>query len=110
MELTVSVTREESDFYTRMKKIYDIYRTEIFSPKDVAYTDIEAILDSEASEKDVEIEYVAVRFLKNTKESIMGTDLKTYGPFSKEDVCLLPKENAIGLVRREIAEDIDIQK
>jgi DNA replication initiation complex subunit (GINS family) len=108
-EITISITREESDFYTRMKKIYDIYKKEIFSPKDVAFTDIEAILDSEDTEKDEDIEYVAVRFLKSTKDKIQGLDGRTYGPFAKEDVCLLPKENAIGFVRREIAEDIDIK-
>ncbi len=108
-EIAVSTTREESDFYTRMKKIYDIYRKEIFSPKDVAFTDIEEILDAEDLEKDEKIEYVAVRFLKSTKDKIQGLDGRTYGPFAKEDVCLLPKENAIGFVRREIAEDIDIK-
>jgi len=108
-EITVSIAREESDFYERMKKIYDIYKKEIFSPKDVAYTDIESILDAEDSEKVEKIEYVAVRFLRSTKDQIQGLDGRTYGPFAKEDVCLLPKENAIGFVRREIAEDIEMQ-
>lgn len=107
-EIKISVTREESDFYVRMKKVYDIYKKEIFSPKDVAFTDIEDILEEEDIEKEEKIEYVTVRFLKSTKDKIQGLDGNTYGPFAKEDVCLLPKENAIGFVRREIAENIDI--
>jgi DNA replication initiation complex subunit (GINS family) len=108
-EIKVNMAREELDFYDRMKKIYDIYRKEVFSPKDVAYTDIQSILDEEIIEEEQEqIEYVAIRFLKSTKDRIQGLDGQIYGPFEPEDVCLLPKENAIGFVRREIAENIDI--
>ncbi|MHA2357836.1 MAG: DNA replication complex subunit Gins51 [Candidatus Heimdallarchaeaceae archaeon] len=108
-EIKVNMAREELDFYDRMKKIYDIYRKEVFSPKDVAYTDIQSILDEEIIEEEQEkIEHVAIRFLKSTKDRIQGLDGQIYGPFEPEDVCLLPKENAIGFVRREIAENIDI--
>ena len=107
-EIKVNMSREEIDFYDRMKKIYDIYRKEVFSPKDVAYTDIQSILDEEIIKEEEKIEYVAIRFLKSTKDRIQGLDGQIYGPFEPEDVCLLPKENAIGFVRREIAENIEI--
>ncbi|GAI28969.1 unnamed protein product [marine sediment metagenome] len=104
-EVKVNLAREEINFYQRLKAIYGVYRKEIFSPKDVAYTDIGKILDEESDEVGDSIEYVAIRIVKKTKE-ITGLDGNIYGPFEPEDVCLLPKENAIGLVRRDIAEDI----
>ncbi|MCK4844275.1 MAG: hypothetical protein KAS95_01230 [Candidatus Heimdallarchaeota archaeon] len=104
-EIEINLAREEINFYQRLKAIYGVYRKEIFSPKDVAYTDISKILDEESDEAGDSIEYVAIRIVKKTKE-ITGLDGNIYGPFEPEDVCLLPKENAIGLVRRDIAEDI----
>lgn len=107
-EVKVNLAREEINFYQRLKAIYGVYRKEIFSPKDVAYTDIDKILDEELDEAvGGSIEYVAIRIVKKTKE-ITGLDENIYGPFEPEDVCLLPKENAIGLVRRDIAEDISL--
>jgi len=108
-KVTVNLAREEQDFYDRFSKIYDLYRKEVFSPKDVAYVDINKVIGKEIAEDEEEdIDYVAVRFIKKTKTQIQGLDGNTYGPFEPEDVCLIPKENAIGLVRREIAENIEM--
>ncbi len=108
-EITVNLAREELNFYDRMKQIYDIYLKEIFSPKDVAYTDIQGILGVKAEEtEEEEVELVAIRFLKATKQEIQGLDGKIYGPFEPDDVCFLPKENAISFVKQSIAEDIKI--
>ncbi|MCZ6615838.1 MAG: hypothetical protein O7B32_00795 [Thaumarchaeota archaeon] len=43
--------------------------------------------------------YVTVRF-KDSTDSIVGTDLKKYGPFEKEDVALIPIENARTLLKQ----------
>ena len=94
-EITASLAREEQNFYDRMKQLYDVYKKDIFSPKDIA----EEVTES--------IEYVAIKFIKNFGV-FSSIDGKTYGPFEKEDICLLPKENAIGLVRTEIAENIEL--
>ena len=107
-KVTVNLAREEQDFYDRFLQIYDLYRKEVFSPKDVAYIDINKLIGKEINEEEEEeIDYVAIRFIKKTKTQIQGLDGKTYGPFEPEDVCVIPKENAIGLVRREIAENIE---
>ena len=106
-EINVNLAREELNFYDRMKQIYDIYIKEIFSPKDVAYTDIQGILGVKVEEVE-EVELVAIRFLKATKQAIQGLDGKIYGPFEPDDVCFLPKENAISFVKQSIAEDIKI--
>jgi len=49
---------------------------------------------------------VLVRILKDIP-SIVGIDMKTYGPFKNEDVTTLPKENAEALVRRGLAVKIE---
>ncbi|MBY9001157.1 MAG: hypothetical protein KGD64_09605 [Candidatus Heimdallarchaeota archaeon] len=108
-KVSANLAREEQDFYDRFSQIFELYRKEVFSPKDVAYTDISKMIGREIEEEgDEEIDYVPIRFIKRTKDRIQGLDGKTYGPFEPEDVCLIPKENAIGLVRREIAENIEM--
>ncbi|MHA1198252.1 MAG: DNA replication complex subunit Gins51 [Candidatus Heimdallarchaeaceae archaeon] len=110
-EITIILAREEKNFYDRIKILYDVYRKDIFSPKDIVYTDIDSIVGKESIEEEEEeeaIELVAVRFLRSTKEGFQGIDGNPYGPFKEEDVSLLPKENARGLVKREIAENIEL--
>jgi DNA replication initiation complex subunit (GINS family) len=108
-EITVTLAREEQNFYERMKALYDVYYKDVFSPKDIAYTDIDSIVGTTFEEEVEEtIEYVAVRFLESTKDKIQGIDGNPYGPFEKKDVGIIPKENARGLVKREIAENIEL--
>ncbi|OLS32998.1 MAG: hypothetical protein HeimAB125_03410 [Candidatus Heimdallarchaeota archaeon AB_125] len=110
-EIDINLAREEQNFYERMKQIYDVYRKDVFSPKDVAYTDLNLpSVESIGEGSDDEIEFVAIRFIQSTKDKIQGLDGRIYGPFEPEDVCLIPKENAIGLVRREIAENIELKE
>jgi DNA replication initiation complex subunit (GINS family) len=108
-EITIILAREEQNFYERMKLLYDVYLKDVFSPKDIAYTDMESIVGKVSDEEAEDIiQYVAIRFLKGTKDTIQGVDGNPYGPFEKEDVGILPKDNAIGLVKREIAESIEV--
>ncbi len=48
---------------------------------------------------------VLVRFVKEVP-SIIGVDLKTHGPFHREDVARLPQENAESLIRQGAATEI----
>ncbi len=48
-----------------------------------------------------------VRFLKETPE-IVGTDMKTYGPFKPEDIASLPKENAKSLIKEGVAIEVEM--
>jgi len=50
-------------------------------------------------------ELVLIRFLQDVPV-IAGVDLKEYGPFRKEDVANLPKENADSLVKSGLAKPI----
>jgi DNA replication factor GINS len=46
-----------------------------------------------------------IRFLQAIP-AIVGPDMKTYGPFHKEDVAYLPTENAEVLIKRKIATEV----
>jgi DNA replication initiation complex subunit (GINS family) len=46
-----------------------------------------------------------VRFIKDVP-SIIGVDLKTHGPFQKEDIATLPRENAESLIRQGTAVEV----
>jgi DNA replication initiation complex subunit (GINS family) len=48
-----------------------------------------------------------VRFLKNIP-AIMGADMKSYGPFSAEDVASLPPQNAQILVKQGLAMLVEV--
>lgn len=110
-QISVSITREEYNFYERLEQIYKLYKKEIFSPKEVLYVTMSDILDTDKTENLEEvIEYVVVRFLKEIKEPIIGLDGKYYGPFKKDDICVIPKENAKGLVQHEIATNVSIHQ
>jgi DNA replication initiation complex subunit (GINS family) len=49
-----------------------------------------------------------LRFLRKLP-AIVGSDLKVYGPFSVEDVAVLPNENAKVLTKRGVATIIEIK-
>jgi DNA replication factor GINS len=50
---------------------------------------------------------IVLRFLKDAP-SIVGSNLKTYGPFKAEDVASLPVENAEILIQRGLAKKISL--
>jgi len=50
---------------------------------------------------------VTLRFIKQVP-SIIGSDMKTYGPFQVEDVASVPAENARILIKQHLAESIEI--
>jgi DNA replication factor GINS len=50
---------------------------------------------------------VAVRFLKPIP-AIIGSDMKTYGPFAAEDVASVPAENAKILVKQGLAVVVEV--
>ena len=53
-------------------------------------------------------ELMVVRFLQDIPE-IVGTDLKIYGPYKKEDVGSLPTENANALIKQAAAKPIEVK-
>jgi DNA replication factor GINS len=53
------------------------------------------------------IEKIVLRFLKDVP-TIIGGDMKSYGPFKPEDVASLPVENAKILIRQALAIQIEM--
>jgi DNA replication factor GINS len=47
-----------------------------------------------------------VRFLQEIP-AIVGSDMKTYGPFKPEDIATLPVENAKALIKQGVAEEVE---
>lgn len=64
-------------------------------------------LDSAPVETD-RITMSIVRFLQDIPE-IVGTDLKIYGPYKKEDVGSIPSENAEALMKQGAARMIEVK-
>jgi DNA replication factor GINS len=70
---------------------------------------IKHILHGNLPNQDARIRHkrAVLRFLK-TVPAIVGSDMKTYGPFQAEDVAALPIENAKILVKRGVAEKAEV--
>ena len=49
---------------------------------------------------------IIIRFLESA-DQFMGVDMAKYGPFIKEDVAILPFENARSLIERKVAVEIN---
>lgn len=62
----------------------------------------------EKKQQSIESDLVVLRFLKPLP-AIMGIDLKAYGPFEAEDVASIPRQNALNLIRRGIAKEVEIE-
>ncbi len=52
---------------------------------------------------------ILVRFLREIP-AIIGSDMKTYGPFKTEDIATLPAENAMALVRQGFTIEVKVPK
>jgi DNA replication initiation complex subunit (GINS family) len=67
------------------------------------------LLQGHTPEVDVEISRKrwVLRFTKNIP-AIVGTDMKTYGPFLVEDVASIPVENAKILIRQGLAVQVEV--
>jgi DNA replication initiation complex subunit (GINS family) len=69
---------------------------------------IHAELSASPSEPPVVHSRVTLRFLKPVP-SIIGGDMKSYGPFLVEDVASVPVENARILIKQGLAKAIELQ-
>ena len=49
---------------------------------------------------------IIIRFMEST-DQFMGVDMAKYGPFIKEDVAILPFQNARSLIERKVAVEIN---
>jgi DNA replication factor GINS len=72
---------------------------------------LKGVLSGNQSRFEVKVEEKKKRIVRFLREvpTIIGTDMKMYGPFKPEDVASLPVENARTLVKQELAVEIEIK-
>jgi DNA replication initiation complex subunit (GINS family) len=92
------LTEEEEKLYVEILSLAEAYYA--FS-KDILRGNLSAI------EKDVKHTMVVLRFVQEIP-ALVGSDLKTYGPFVKEDIATLPPENARVLIKQGVAVEVDV--
>ena len=92
---SANLTREERELAKDLETSLNAFKQERREPK------------PPPSEEEVQLS--VLRFLQDIPE-IVGTDLKIYGPYKKEDVGSLPNQNAVALIRQGAAKEIEIRK
>ena len=95
------LTKEEELIYKKIIEsfqFFDNFKKKVSNDKKI---------NEKIRENDVDRSKIFVRFLKDVP-TIMGIDMKTYGPFRKEDVASLPVVNAKVLISREAAIKMEI--
>lgn len=91
------LTDEEEKLYSEVLSLTEAYQA--FS-KDVLRGQLVNI------KKDTKQSVVVLRFIQDIP-ALVGSDMKTYGPFEPEDIATLPQENARILIKQGMAVEVD---
>jgi len=59
-------------------------------------------------EKEEKPKRILLRFVQEIP-AIVGSDMKTYGPFEPEDIATLPSENARILIKQGVAVEVEVK-
>ncbi len=85
----------------------DIEKTPLISTEENS-SDAETRVEVDLpSSEDETIEYESVLITSPFEKQFVGVDLQIYGPFQKDSIVFLPKENAAFLIRTGTAEKIE---
>ncbi len=97
------MTLAEEEFYNRFQRALDGHTEFIkdslaglpsqVKKKSKKKKDMKKEVTEIRSDSDA-VDYITVRFLREINEPFMGLDEKTYGPFKKEDIVMIPSANA----------------
>jgi len=93
------LTDEEEKLHREISPAVEAYRTLI---KDVLRGRPPRVEKKEKAETKI----MVVRFLQEVP-AIIGSDMKTYGPFKPEDIATLPIENARILIKQGLAVEVE---
>jgi DNA replication factor GINS len=93
-----NLTEEEKKLYDDILSLIEAYNT--FS-KDTLRGRLSSI------KKDSKQNVIVLRFIQEIP-ALVGADMKTYGPFSPEDIANLPIENAQILIEQGMAVKVDL--
>jgi DNA replication initiation complex subunit (GINS family) len=91
------LTGEEKELYDEALPLPEAYQA--FS-KDILRGHLSNI------EKDAKQTMTVLRFVQEIP-ALVGSDMKTYGPFAPEDIATLPPENARILIKQGVAVEVD---
>jgi DNA replication initiation complex subunit (GINS family) len=91
------LTEEEKKLYDGVLPLAEAYR--IFS-KDILRGHLSKV------GKNTKQAMIVLRFVQEIP-ALVGSDMKTYGPFAPEDLATLPPENARVLVKQGVAVEVD---
>ena len=92
-----ALTEEEEKLYGAFLPLAEAYHA--FS-KDILRGYLYAV------EKDTKQMLIVMRFVQKIP-ALVGSDLKTYGPFEPEDIATLPVENARILIKQGVAVEVE---
>ncbi len=90
-----SLTKIEDRMCSNLREAIDTYLSLVF-------------LENQQKEEDEKYHRKKIIRILEQVDSFVGTDLMVYGPFSPEDICVLPNENAKALIDRNVAVAIEI--
>jgi DNA replication initiation complex subunit (GINS family) len=92
-----NLTGEEKKLYSEVLPLAETYKA--FS-KDILRGHLSNI------RKDRKQTMIVLRFVQEIP-ALVGSDMKTYGPFAPEDIATLPPENAQVLIKQGVAVEVD---
>ena len=93
------LTEEEEKFHGEILPLAETYQTFL---KDILQGRLSRIEKGEKPKK------ILLRFVQKIP-AIVGSDLKTYGPFEPEDIATLPLENARILIKQGVAMEVEVK-
>ena len=93
-----ALTEEEEKLYTKILPVAEAYHA-------FCNNILRGYLS--AIDKGTKQTMMVLRFVQEIPE-LIGSDLKTYGPFIPEDIATLPPENARILIKQGVAIEIDL--
>ena len=93
------LTKEEEKLYGEILPLAEAYQVFL---KDILQGRLPRIEKKEKPKK------ILLRFVQEIP-AIVGSDMKTYGPFEPEDIATLPSENARILIKQGVAVEVEVK-
>jgi DNA replication factor GINS len=93
------LTEEEEKLHGEILPLAEAYQAFL---KDILHGRLSRIEKEEKPKK------ILLRFVQEIP-AIVGSDMKTYGPFEPEDIATLPSENARILIKQGVAVEVEVK-
>ena len=94
-----ALTKEEEKLYGEVLPLAEAHQVFL---KDILQGRLPRIEKEEKQKK------ILLRFVQEIP-AIVGSDMKTYGPFEPEDIATLPSENARILIKQGVAVEVEVK-